>query len=75
MGIKLKKRFLYTLQFADDHAVIGNDREDVEHVVRKLIEEYERWRLEVNTKKKTKCIGGRESGNGRQQRSENLQGI
>jgi len=59
MEIKLREQCLYTLQFADDQAIIANDKEDIKYMARKLIEEYERWRLNwlVNTQRtKYLCI-------------------
>lgn len=58
MGIEINGTCLYTLQFADDQAVMASDKEDMEYMVRKLIEEYGKWRLTVNTEKtKYLCIG------------------
>jgi len=39
------------LQFAGDLAVIANDRENIEYTVKKLMEEYEKWKLIVNNPK------------------------
>lgn len=49
---------MYTLQFKDDQVIIANDKEDVEYMLQKLIEEYDKWRLKIN-KNKTKylCVG------------------
>lgn len=33
---------LYTLHFADDQVVLAQDKDDLEYIIRKLIEEYER---------------------------------
>lgn len=51
MGIDLNNQCLCTLQFANDQAVISNDRDDMEYMVRKLIEEYAKWGLTVNTQR------------------------
>ena len=51
MGIELNDICLYTLQFADDQAIIANDKDDMEYMVRKIIEEYAKWGLTVNTEK------------------------
>jgi len=60
MGIELKEQYLYTLQFADDQAVISNDEKNIEYIVKKLIKEYEKWGLRVNTQKtKYLCIGAK----------------
>jgi hypothetical protein len=37
-----EEQYLYILQFADDQAVISNDKEDMEYIIRKLMEKYER---------------------------------
>lgn len=34
---------LYTLQFSVDKVVIGQHKEDMEYMIRKLYEEYEKW--------------------------------
>lgn len=58
MGIELNDTCLYTLQFADDQAVIANDKDDMEYMVKKLVEEYDKWGLTVNVEKtKYMCIG------------------
>ena len=55
MGIPLNDgTTLYTLCFADDQVVLAQDREDLEYMARNLIEEYSKWGLEVNIKKKRK---------------------
>jgi hypothetical protein len=36
----LKEQCIYTFQFANDQAVITNDREDIENMVKKLMKEY-----------------------------------
>lgn len=62
MGIELNNTCLYTLQFADDQVVIANDREDIEYMMRKLVEEYSRWGLDVNIDKtKYLCVGSEEN--------------
>jgi len=51
-------RTLYTLYFADDQVVIAQDKEDLEYMTRKLLKEYEEWKLLVNrSKTKYLCIG------------------
>lgn len=62
MGIELVNKCMYTLQFADDQVVIANDKEDLEYMMRKLIEEYNHWGLSVNIDKtKYLCIGNEAS--------------
>jgi hypothetical protein len=41
MRIELKK-CIYTLQFANNQAIISNDKDDIENMIRKLIGEYKR---------------------------------
>jgi hypothetical protein len=47
MGIPLENTTMYTtmytLQFADDQAVLAGDKEDLEYMKRKLKEPYEKW--------------------------------
>ena len=38
----------YTLLFVDDQVLITQEYEDMEFMVRKLLEEYELWGLEIN---------------------------
>jgi hypothetical protein len=58
MGIPLENTTLYTLQFADDQAILAGDKEDLEYVTRKLKETYEKWGLDMNLNKtKYLCIG------------------
>ena len=42
MRIPLENTTLYTLQFADDQAVLSGDKEDLEYMTRKLKETYTR---------------------------------
>jgi len=59
MGLPLNENTLYTLSFADDQVVISQDYEDLEYMTRKLIEQYDKWGLEVNLEKtEYMCIGG-----------------
>lgn len=59
MGLPLDDGTIYTLSFADDQVVIAQDYEDMEYMTRKLIEQYEKWGLEVNLEKtEYMCIGG-----------------
>lgn len=46
------------LKFADDPAVVMTDKDNMQYMLRKLIEEYNAWKLNVNTAKtKHICIG------------------
>ena len=51
MGIPVGNDSIYTLLFADDQVVISQDYEDMEYMLRKLLEEYEKWDLKVNLDK------------------------
>ena len=42
---------IYTLLFADDQVLITQEYEDMEFMVKKLLEEYEKWGLKINLKK------------------------
>lgn len=61
MGLPLNEHILYTLCFADDQIVIAQEYDDMEYMTRKLIEEYNKWGLEVNVDKtEYMCIGGKQ---------------
>ena len=54
MGIKFSRdrnQSLYSLLFADDQVVIANDEYDMNFMVRKLTDDYEKWGLKINTNK------------------------
>jgi hypothetical protein len=59
MGVQLGRDYIQTLLFADDQVVLAEDEEDVEYMLRKLIEEYDKWGLEVNTEKTQYLVVGR----------------
>ncbi|XP_030760238.1 uncharacterized protein LOC115885465, partial [Sitophilus oryzae] len=40
MGIEIDNECLFTLQFADDQIIVANDKDDMQYMLRKLIEEY-----------------------------------
>lgn len=42
MGIEMNNKYIYILQFADDQVVIANDKDDMQYMMRKLIEEYDK---------------------------------
>jgi len=47
-----------SLLFTDDQTIISNDKEDIEYMMRKLMEEYEGWDLTIYLKEtKYLCIG------------------
>ncbi|XP_030746812.1 uncharacterized protein LOC115875485 [Sitophilus oryzae] len=61
MGIEIDNESLFTLQFADDQIIVANDKDDMQYMLRKLIEEYGEWGLTVNiAKTKYLCIGAQE---------------
>jgi hypothetical protein len=39
---------LYNLLFADDQVIIAQDTEDAEYMLRKVVEEYMKWGLQIN---------------------------
>lgn len=62
MGIPLDDEYtVYTLSFADDQVVVAQDIDDIEYMTRKLIEEYDKYGLEVNIDNtEYMCIGGQQ---------------
>ena len=48
MGINSNDHMLHTLLFADDQVIVGQDREDVEYMFRKLVNKYNLHGLKVN---------------------------
>jgi len=64
MGISLENTTMYTLQVADDQAVIASDEEDLEYTstTLKLKETCEKWGLDTKfNKTKYLCTGERQS--------------
>lgn len=51
MGIPVGEHILYSLSFADDQVVIAQDSYDLEFMLNRLHEEYERWGLKISFKK------------------------
>jgi len=51
MGLEIQDTTIYSMLFADDQLLIAQDYEDLEHMTRKLIDEYELWGLKLNVKK------------------------
>ena len=48
---------VYTLYFANDQVLIAQDYDDTNHMTRQLIEEYQKWRLDININKtKYVCV-------------------
>ncbi|XP_044755015.1 uncharacterized protein LOC123313968 [Coccinella septempunctata] len=60
MGIPISDgNTLYTLHFADDQVIFAQDKDDIEFMTRKLMEEYHKWGLTVNmSKTQYMCVGG-----------------
>ena len=50
-GCSMGRECIFTLLFADDQVVLAEDEDDLKYMLRKLIEEYGKWGLEVNTGK------------------------
>lgn len=59
MGIPIDNNAcLYNLHFADDQVLCAKDKEDLQYMTRKAIEEYEQWGLKFHIgKTKYMCIG------------------
>ena len=51
MGIPIQNTYVYSLNFADDQVLLAQDHDDMEYMVRKLKEEYEKWGLAINLEK------------------------
>jgi hypothetical protein len=52
MCILIQNTHVYSLNFADDQVLIAQDHDDIEFMARKLKEEYEKWGLNNELKKK-----------------------
>jgi hypothetical protein len=49
MGLPINQDYhFYNLLFADDQVIIAQHIEDAEHMLRKLVEEYTKWGLQIN---------------------------
>jgi len=51
MGIPVQNTYVYSVSFADDQVLLVQDHDDMEYMVRKLKEEYEKWGLDINLEK------------------------
>jgi hypothetical protein len=51
MGIPIQNTYVYSLNFAGDQVLLPQDHDDMEYIVRKLKEEYEKWGHSINKKK------------------------
>lgn len=60
MGQEIGENTIYTLVFADDQLLIADDYEDMEYMIRKLKEEYNKWGLKINSDKSYYLIVGDE---------------
>lgn len=63
MGIPIDNSTLHSLLFADDQIVFAQDEEDMEYMLRKLTEEFEKWGLKLNYQKTEYMCVGREAQN------------
>ena len=63
MGVQIGEDNVHTLLFADDQIVLAEDRDDIEYMTRKLLEEYRRWGLEINLGKTEYMVAGGEGSN------------
>lgn len=43
MGIERYNKVSYTFQIRDNQVIIANDKDDLEDMIRKLVQEYEIW--------------------------------
>jgi len=51
MGIPVQNTYVHSVSFADDQVLLVQDHDDMEYMVRKLKEEYEKWGLDINLEK------------------------
>ena len=51
------KDTIYKLTFEGDPVLIAQKYEDIEFMVRKLLEEYEKWDLKINLEKRKRLSG------------------
>jgi len=51
MGYNLDNTTIYTLQFADDHVVMAQNKDDLEYMCLKFQEKYSKWGLTMNIAK------------------------
>jgi hypothetical protein len=58
MGININEGYVYTLLFADDQIITGEDEDDMNYMMRKLTEEYNNWGLEINFDKTQYMVVG-----------------
>ena len=58
MGVPIAEDKLFTLHFADDQAILAEDRMDIDYMLRKLHEEYSRYGLEINVSKTEYVVFG-----------------
>jgi hypothetical protein len=58
MGININEGYVYTLLFADDQVITGEDGDDINYKMRKLTEECKNWGLEINFDKTQYMVVG-----------------
>jgi hypothetical protein len=64
MGLNVNETFLHTLLFTDDQILIAADEYDIEYMMRKISETYDRAGLKVNVAKtKYLVVGDRQNNN------------
>ena len=51
MGIPINERCLFSLNFANDQAVVAQDSYDLEFILKRLYDAYSQWGLQVSLKK------------------------
>lgn len=55
MGIQIDEHILYAFLFTDDQVLISMNEKYMSFMIRKLVEAYKEWGLEVNIQK-IKCL-------------------
>lgn len=59
MGLEINDRLMHNLLFADDQVIIGQDKEDMEYMIRKLVDAFAVGGLKINAiKTEYMVIGG-----------------
>lgn len=75
MGLQVGDNKLHSLYFADDQVVIAEDEQDLNYMVRKLQEEYERAGLKINFNKCEYLIVGNNTCNTLELEKEQIKGV
>lgn len=62
-SLPLSKIFLLIWYFADDQVICAQDEFDAQYMLTKLVEEYEKWGLKINTQKTEYMVVGAKGNN------------